>query len=203
MASQTLSFDLQMPVGASRLSLTTAAQHIAISGPSGGGKSSLMHALAGVLVQARGKIQFGSEVWLDAGLSVPAHARGVGWVPQDTLLVPHLGVQGNLTLGGAIDSSIIALCRLEAVLGRSVRSLSGGEQKRVALARALLRRPRLLLLDETFSSFDSALSEAVRTDLRAYCGARSISTVTVTHHPAQLGSFAEEHYRLEGALFRV
>jgi molybdate transport system ATP-binding protein len=190
-----------------RFALETDARHVAITGASGGGKTTFVCALAGVIVDARGRIVVGDQTWLDARTCLAPERRRVGWVPQETLLVPHLGVRGNLRLGlraGVDLERVHAVCGTGALADRSIARLSGGEQKRVALARALCSDPRLLLLDETFSALDGAASARLRTELRRYCDERAVITLTVTHHPAQIAGFCDEVYVLrDGHLQRL
>ena len=136
-----------------------ASDHVAILGPSGSGKSTLLRALAGLEPNAKGHVSFGDEVWLDsnAGIYTPAWERRVGWVPQDALLFPHLSLRENLAYAGAGPSEVESMAEsllLSDLLDRRPRFLSGGERQRVALGRALLSAPRMLLLDEPFSALD-------------------------------------------------
>ncbi|MDE2218732.1 MAG: molybdenum ABC transporter ATP-binding protein [Gammaproteobacteria bacterium] len=140
----------------------------ALFGRSGAGKSTLMHLLAGLTRPDAGAIGLDGECFYDSerGIDVPAQARGIGYVFQDLRLFPHLGVGGNLEYGLRRASRrrgarlefarVVALLGLEALLARRTWQLSGGERQRVALGRALLAQPRLLLLDEPLSAIDAA-----------------------------------------------
>lgn len=139
----------------------------ALFGKSGAGKSTLMHLLAGLGRPAAGVIELDGERLYDAArhIDVPAQARGIGYVFQDLRLFPHLHVRGNLEYGlrraGAHAlripfARVVELLGLEALLQRHTWQLSGGERQRVALGRALLAQPRLLLLDEPLSAIDAA-----------------------------------------------
>jgi molybdate transport system ATP-binding protein len=137
----------------------------AIFGRSGAGKTSLINAVAGVLTPQQGHIRIGDRVFFDhaAGINLPIEARGVGYVFQDARLFPHLSVAGNLRYGlnrarGARPvewDSVIGVLGLADLLARRPHQLSGGERQRVALGRALLRQPALLLMDEPLASLDA------------------------------------------------
>jgi molybdate transport system ATP-binding protein len=138
----------------------------AIFGPSGSGKTTLLRTIAGLESAARGAIRMDGEVWQDASTFLPAHERNVGYVFQDARLFGHLDVERNLRFaerraaGRAASrdtitfASAVEALELAPLLRRASTSLSGGEQQRVAMARALLSRPRLLLMDEPLSSLD-------------------------------------------------
>jgi molybdate transport system ATP-binding protein len=142
----------------------------ALFGPSGAGKTTLAHAVAG-LVTASGTIALDGETLLDTqrGICVPVEQRAIGCVFQDARLFPHLTVAGNLDYGlrrqrrvvYAQRDEVIALLGLASLLSRLPHQLSGGERQRVALGRALLGQPRLLVLDEPLASIDAARREDV------------------------------------------
>jgi molybdate transport system ATP-binding protein len=139
----------------------------ALFGPSGSGKTSIINAVAGLLRPRKGHIVIGGETVLDTqtGLFVPPRLRRIGYVFQDARLFPHMSVETNLRFGmrrAAVppDESefvrVAAMLGLQALLTRRPRNLSGGEKSRVALGRALLSAPRLLLLDEPLAALDAA-----------------------------------------------
>jgi molybdate transport system ATP-binding protein len=137
----------------------------AIFGRSGAGKSSLINAVAGIVKPSHGRIAVGDRVFFDAdaGIDLPIEARSVGYVFQDARLFPHLSVSGNLRYGlkrargpRPVDwDSVIEVLGLAHLLDRRPHHLSGGERQRVALGRALLRQPGLLLMDEPLASLDA------------------------------------------------
>jgi molybdate transport system ATP-binding protein len=138
----------------------------AIFGRSGSGKTTLVNAIAGLLRLQRGRITFNDEVLFDAerGVHVPPQARRFGYVFQEGRLFPHLTVKHNLLFSnmflankatGAEFDRIVGLLGLESLLARRPGALSGGEKQRVAIGRALLARPRLLLLDEPLAALDT------------------------------------------------
>ena len=136
----------------------------ALFGRSGSGKTSIVRAIAGALVPDAGRIAVGDRVFFDsaAGIDVPIHERRVGYVFQESRLFPHLSVRGNLGYGYRrargprrleLDA-VVALLGLGDLLERRTHALSGGERQRVAIGRALLAQPSLLLMDEPLSSLD-------------------------------------------------
>ena len=138
----------------------------ALFGRSGCGKTTLVNLLAGLITDGRGRLAIDDEVWFDSarGICMPAQRRRIGYVFQDARLFPHYTVRGNLLYGAppatragstAFDE-VVGLLGLEALLLRRPGALSGGERQRVALGRALLAQPRLLLLDEPLASLDAS-----------------------------------------------
>jgi len=164
-----------------------------VFGPSGSGKSTLFEVLLGLHPAAASLVRLGGELLDDAarGLHVAPEARGLGWVPQDALLLPHLRVRDNLRLGAARggDAGAQALERaievleMGPLLERWPAELSGGEQQRVAIARAVASGPRVLLLDEPLASLDLELrARALRHLLRLRDELR-LAILYVTHDP--------------------
>src|SRR5690349_20700423 len=138
----------------------------AIFGPSGAGKTSLLDLIAGLRKPKQALLQLDDVVLTDrkAGVNLPARLRGIGYVPQDLALFPHLSVRQNILYGlksGAPANPLFSLEHVVNVLDiqslheRDVSRLSGGEKRRVALARALITSPRLLLLDEPLANLDA------------------------------------------------
>jgi molybdate transport system ATP-binding protein len=168
-------------------------QTLALVGPSGAGKSTLLQAIAG-LVPANGIVQVAGQDWQ----ALPAWRRRVGLVMQGAALFPHLDALANVMIAqrqrdDAAARALLAAMQLEgAVLGRRPAQLSGGEQMRVALARALARAPDLLLLDEPFAAVDPPVRRAlVRlvADVRAQTAAPMI---IVTHDLAEAAGLADD-----------
>ena len=165
---------------------------VALFGRSGCGKSTAVNLIAGLLQPDRGRICSDGTVLFDAdaGIDMPADRRQIGYVFQDARLFPHYSVAGNLAYGLRRAASrpevisleaVIALLGLHALLERSPRQLSGGERQRVAIGRALLSQPRLLLLDEPLASLDRARREDVLPYLERLRDQLSIPMVYVSH----------------------
>ncbi len=173
----------------------------AVLGPSGSGKTTLLRALAGFVRPAQGRIEIGGKVLTDAQILVAPERRGIGYVRQDGALFPHLDVTGNILFGlpraerrrATQVGSLLELVGLSPDLARRrPDELSGGQQQRVALARALAREPAVVLLDEPFSSLDTALRAATREATLNALAARGATTVLVTHDQAEALSFADQ-----------
>ncbi|MEJ0011720.1 MAG: ABC transporter ATP-binding protein [Bauldia sp.] len=176
------------------------ASRTAIFGPSGSGKTTLLRLIAGFDVPDTGSIVLDGETLADAPASVPAHKRGIGFVPQDGALFPHLSVADNIGFGlerrmpgrEARIAELIDMVELDAAMvTRRPHELSGGQQQRVALARALARKPKLMLFDEPFSALDMDLREAMRNAVAGVLAATGITALLVTHDQAEALSFAD------------
>jgi iron(III) transport system ATP-binding protein len=168
-------------------------------GPSGCGKTSLLRAVAGLEACQHGRISIGGQALSDAAqrLHVSAERRQVGMVFQDFALFPHLSVQANVAFGLAAwpraerqarAQEMLELVGLAQAAQRFPHQLSGGQQQRVALARALAPKPRLLLLDEPFSSLDVDLRERLAHEVRDILKTSGTTALLVTHD--QLEAFA-------------
>lgn len=164
-----------------------------VFGPSGSGKSSLLAAIAGVQRLETGAIVFNNRVIEDARVRtrIPAHDRGIGLVFQDARLFPHLSVKGNIDYAehrrpaarnAPIVIEIARRLQIEELLPRRVRNLSGGERSRVALARAIVSAPELLLLDEPFSALDGPRRREFLTLLRDLSREQGLPMMVVTHN---------------------
>ena len=163
-----------------------------VFGPSGAGKTTLLRCIAGLETPTRGRIQYGEEIWSQYGVRnwVRPQKRPIGYLFQDFALFPHLTVAKNIGFGlGALPrnerrrnvEAIISRLGLEGLAGRRPAELSGGEQQRVALARVLVRQPRILLLDEPFAALDEPTRESVRSYLRHFLSQLEIPALVVTH----------------------
>jgi molybdate transport system ATP-binding protein len=166
------------------------ARVVALAGHSGAGKTSVLHAIAGLVTPREGRIEVGGRVLFDSvrGIDVPAHERQVGYVFQDARLFPHLTVRGNLRYArrreGAGHSGfddVVALLGIGALLERRTANLSGGEAQRVAIGRALLSQPAVLLLDEPLASLDHARREELIPYLQRVRDETSLPIVYVSH----------------------
>ena len=196
------------------LDATSAARNVALFGPSGSGKTTTLLAIAGLRRPDRGRIVLDGRVLFDstAGIDVPASERGLGVVFQEGRLFPHLRVRDNLAYGRrarnggghAIDlDAAVALLGLGDLLDRWPASLSGGEARRVAIGRALLCRPRALLLDEPLVGLHREARAQVLEYLVRLNAELAIPTLLVSHQPEEVAALAQEVVLLDdGAVQR-
>jgi len=179
-----------------------AAGFTMLLGPSGGGKTTLLNCIAGLLGPDGGRIAVGSKVLFDSalGIDLPPARRHIGYVFQDLALFPHMSVAENVRYGIARlpaaerrerTAALLRSFRIEHLAGRKSTAISGGERQRVALARALVTDPDLLLLDEPLAALDQTTKSKIIDDLRAWNGARSIPIIFVTHSPQEAFALGE------------
>jgi iron(III) transport system ATP-binding protein len=173
----------------------------AILGPSGCGKTTLLRVVAGFQTPDAGTVQLDDRTVVGPDTWVPPERRGIGYVPQEGNLFPHLSVGANVSYGlpraarrsGTRVGELLELVGLSPDLARRrPDQLSGGQQQRVALARALARRPSVVLLDEPFSSLDAGLRASTRQAVADALAHEGVTVVLVTHDQSEALSFADE-----------
>lgn len=205
MSDRGLAINLHRQLGDFRLALdvSVAAEGVtAIFGPSGAGKSALLRLIAGFDRPDGGHIRWQSASWFDAatGVHVPPHRRPVGYMFQDARLFSHLDTAGNLDFavrradpdGSAISrEDVIDALDLEPLLSRRTGTLSGGERQRVALARTLLVRPRLLLLDEPLSALDAGRKADILPYLQRVLSRFDLPALYVSHSVDEIAAVAD------------
>ena len=188
-ADMTLDIDLQIEQGS----------FVALSGVSGSGKTTLLRVLAG-LENAKGQITMGETVWLQDTKSLPAQKRGVGMVFQSYALFPHMTVEENLLYVSSdkpLAGKLMEMTGLTSLRDRKPQSLSGGQQQRVALCRAMMGRPKLLLLDEPLSALDPVMRAALQQEILSLHREFGMTTVMVSHEPSEIYRMAERVVVLE------
>ncbi len=181
------------------LDVDEALPRIALFGPSGAGKTTAVEMLAGVRRPDRGRIVADGRVLCDvqAGVDVPIADRRVGYVTQDDTLFPHLRVDANIAYGRreehrAVDvEHLVEVFEIRSLLRQRVAKLSGGERRRVAVVRALVSSPRLLILDEPFAGLDDALRGRVIEFLAEWRNAAGVTSVVVTHDRDEARALAD------------
>jgi molybdate transport system ATP-binding protein len=186
---------------------------LVLFGPSGSGKTTVLRCLAGLDRPDAGRMTCGDETWFDSSARswMPPQRRHVGYLPQGFALFPHLSVSGNLAYGMAGTSradreqrihELVTLLRLEGLENRRPGQLSSGQQQRVALGRALGRRPRLLLLDEPLSSLDAPTREELRVELRGLLRSAATPAIVVTHDRGEALALADQVAIVIGGFIR-
>lgn len=174
----------------------------AMFGPSGSGKTTLLSVVAGLLRPDHGLVRAGDRTLLDtqARICLPPEQRGIGVVFQDSLLFEHLSVEGNLRFGQrrrrkpfrkVAMADVVEVLQIGPLLSRHPQALSGGERQRVALGRALLSGPEILILDEPLASLDDALKDRVLDYLERIVAHWDIPTLFVTHSQAEVRRAAD------------
>jgi molybdate transport system ATP-binding protein len=179
----------------------------AVFGPSGAGKTTLVNMISGLIAPDRGRIAIDDAVLFDSEkrIDLPPHRRRIGYVFQEGRLFPHMSVKRNLDYGrrmrglprdDAQMQRIVALLDIGNLLDRRPGKLSGGERQRIAIGRALLMRPRLLLLDEPLASLDIARKREILPYLERLRDEVGVPMVYVSHQAAELRRIATSVVRL-------
>jgi molybdate transport system ATP-binding protein len=180
----------------------------ALFGPSGAGKTSLVSMVAGLLRPDRGKIELAGQVLFDSdsGVNLPPERRRVGYVFQEGRLFPHMSVRSNLAYGMKLVpvkeryvslNQVVELMGIGHLLDRRPATLSGGEKQRVAVGRALLTSPHLLLLDEPLASLDRARKDEVIPFLARLTRELSAPMLYVTHSAREISLLADQVLLIE------
>lgn len=205
-----LSLDLHLQRGAFQrhVRIDEQARVVALNGPSGAGKTSVLLAIAGLVRPVAGHVQIDGRRLYDSarGIDLPAHQRRIGYVFQEARLFPHLDVRGNLRYGrhgqvqdprGRFDfDAVVGLLGIEALLARRTRNLSGGEAQRVAIGRALLSQPSVLLFDEPLSALDPARRDELIPYLQRVRDETRLPIVYVSHSMAEVRQLTDAVHAL-------
>lgn len=205
---------VEVALGSFQLSLDLDLQPgcIGVFGPSGAGKTTLLEMIAGLRRPRTGTITLNDDLLVDTESRkwIPPHRRGIGYVPQDLALFPHLDVRSNILYGvprphdGSGEPSVdplVEILGLTSLLTRRTDGLSGGERQRVALARALAAKPRLLLLDEPLTGLDQDRKDSVLDYLRLLRERWAVPMIYVSHQPDEIAGLCDEIIVLhDGAL---
>lgn len=198
-----LSVDIEKQLGDFRLEASFGSDGLVtgLFGNSGAGKTSIINMIAGLITPDRGRISLNNEVLDDStsGLHVPPHRRRIGYVFQDARLFPHLSVRQNLDYGrrmngfaqdAAAEKHTVDLLDIGHLLDRRPAQLSGGERQRVALGRALLAKPKLLLLDEPLGALDDERKAEILPYFIRLRDEASVPMVLVSHDAAEMRQLA-------------
>jgi len=205
-----LAVDVDKKLGSVQIAVKfeTTGNATALFGPSGAGKTSVVNMIAGLVRPDRGRIALDDTVLFDsaARIDVPAHKRRIGYVFQEGRLFPHMTVAQNLDYGRwmsglkadtAERDRIIALVDIGALLTRRPGKLSGGERQRVAFGRALLMKPRLLLLDEPLASLDRARKLEILPFLARLRDEAHVPMIYVSHQAGEIQKLCSQVVRIE------
>ena len=161
---------------------------VSLSGQSGSGKTTLLRILAG-LEKAEGKIVIDNEVWLDTKQCLPPQKRGIGFVFQDYALFPNLSVLDNLLFvrnDKKLAQSLLEMTEMTELYNRVPTSLSGGQKQRVSLCRAMMNRPKLLLMDEPLSALDPSMRTKLQHEILMLHKEFKTTTIMVSHDPSEI-----------------
>lgn len=198
-----LRVDVDKQLGAFFLSAKFEIAHGAgaLFGSSGSGKTTVVNMVAGLLRPDRGRIEIDGDVLFDseAGIDQPPHRRGIGYIFQEGRLFPHMNVRANLDYGRwmsgrkrdkAAFERVVELLGIAHLLARRPGGLSGGERQRIAIGRALLMQPRLLLLDEPLASLDSDRKAEIFPYLERLRDEAGVPMIYVSHSPEEIRRIA-------------
>ncbi len=172
---------------------------VALSGQSGSGKTTLLRILAG-LESADGNLKVGDEVWQDSNFSLPTQKRGIGFVFQDYALFPNMTIEENLLFVSKdkeLAQQLLQITELSTLSSRTPNTLSGGQQQRVALCRALMNRPKLLLMDEPLSALDPEMRTKLQNEILTLHKEFGTTTIMVSHDPSEIYRLANRVVVLE------
>lgn len=172
---------------------------VAISGSSGSGKTTLLRILAG-LEEANGKVSLKEKIWLDTKKNLPPQQRNIGFVFQDYALFNNMSVEQNLLYVNKdkeLANHLLELTHLQALKDRLPTRLSGGQKQRVSLCRALMNRPKLLLMDEPLSALDPQMRAKLQEDILKLHKEFGTTTLMVSHDPSEIYRLANRVIKLE------
>ena len=175
-----------------------------LMGPSGSGKSTFLKALCGLLTPKEGRITADGTVWFEKGKATPTQERHIGYMPQGNIVFPHMTVEENIRYSKQgspeLFDHIVERLRLTPHLKKKAKGLSGGEQQRVALGRALYSKPVLLILDEPLTALDLNLRAQLQQDLVSIISEWAIPCLWVTHSEEEATTVGNHHLLCEGGI---
>ena len=182
---------------------SASVEVLGLFGPSGSGKTTLLETIAGIRRPDEGEIRIGDRVLFSSPVrvNVPARDRRIGYVPQDALLFPNMNVTANIRYGDRDDDrqtfdGLVKILDLQPLLERGVRNLSGGEKQRLAIARALMTKPSILLLDEPLAGVDRERRDVILPYVLKIRKELHVPLIYVTHDAEELGAIADRVLRL-------
>jgi molybdate transport system ATP-binding protein len=206
-ARRVIALDIVLVQGAFTLEISARLDSTitALFGPSGSGKTTTLDAIAGLRTPVRGTIAVNDRVLFSSAsrINLPPHQRHVGYMPQDVALFPHMNVRKNLLYGRHPGVSpdldrVVGMLEIDRLVDRRVDDLSGGERQRVALGRALMSGPSLLLLDEPLAAVDVPLRRRILPYLQRVRDDLKIPIVYVSHDRTEVDELADAVIHLDG-----
>lgn len=175
-------------------------QSLGLFGKSGIGKSTVLRAIAGLVVPNKGEITFNGAVWTEDQIILPTQERHVGLVFQDFALFPNMTVEENLRYAQQLSESdfdeILDVFDIRSILPKKANFLSGGQRQRTAIGRALIYNPKILLLDEPFSALDDDIKSEIKKYLKSFVEERNKSAIIASHDLEDLTFFTDDVLRM-------
>ena len=182
---------------------------VSIIGKSGSGKTTLLKIISGLKKQTKGTVILNDKILSNDGIFVEPEDRKLGLVVQEKVLFPHLNVQGNVEFGIASDDKKNEKCiemlkkfHISNLIDKYPHEISGGEAQRVALARTLVTKPSVLLLDEPFNGLDQGLKDEIYPDIKRILKENKMTTIMVSHDLNEVKSLSNKIYELNNATLR-
>ena len=187
------------------LSLTVKeGDFVAITGASGSGKTSLLRTICGLESPKEGEIILDHSIMFNKEISVPTEKRNIGLVIQEKVLFPHMNTRQNIEFGiskrndkNELSNEIMEKLKIQKLSEKYPYQLSGGESQRVALARSIVMKPKLLLLDEPFSGLDTELKTKIYPEIKSILDEDKITCLMVTHDLTEVKALADKLFNLE------
>ena len=182
---------------------------ISVVGKSGSGKTTLLKVISGLTKQTSGAIYLDDKILADENSFMQPEDRNLGLVVQEKVLFPHLNVQSNVEFGISSDSEkkdksieMLKKFHIDKLKDKYPHEISGGESQRVALARTLVTKPSVLLLDEPFNGLDQKLKEDIYPNIKQILKENKMTTIMVSHDLEEVKSFSNKIYNLKNAVLR-
>ena len=187
------------------LSLTVKeGDFVAITGASGSGKTSLLRVICGLESPKEGEIILDHSIIFNKEISIPTEKRNIGLVSQEKVLFPHMNTRKNIEFGiskrkdkNELSNEIMEKLKIQKLSEKYPYQLSGGESQRVALARSIVMKPKLLLLDEPFSGLDTKLKTKIYPEIKSILNDNKITCLMVTHDLTEVKALADKLFNLE------
>lgn len=197
-----LDFTYQNPSLSMQINVKTKSQIVSLYGHSGVGKTTILNIIAGIIEPHHGFIDIADRRLFDEneGINIAPQFRDVGYIFQDLRLFSHLSVKDNITFGALKHNNydaIIDLMDIDELLHKNIRSLSGGESQKVSIARALVKNPKILLIDESFHAIDKQNRDQLIKKLHNHIIENQIVTILVSHQLSYAKKYSAEIIKIK------